>query len=203
MKFLLLAAAASIACDPVYSLHLHAHITERGAPLSGAWVLGLNSDALHPPAAVRTGADGTADASFSAFLRNPAMEPLAIAARAEELMVALPQRDFAPRRKGLFFGKEWEATLELSMAPQQPELSLRCEGRKCLVDAPDLSCSWYELTIADSHAEGHLIEGARDAAAGRQRLSFTSRGGPPVVVVAVCVEGGKLRALVSNAAGAP
>lgn len=195
----LLIAAASIACDPVYSLHLHAHVTRRGAPVAGAWVLGLSSDALQAPAAVRTGADGTADAEFSAFLRNPAMEPVAVAARAEELMVALPQRDFEPRKKG-FFVKEWEATLEMAIAPPPRELSLLCEGRKCSVEAPGFGCSFYELTIAESHAEGHLIQGAREAEAGRQRISFASRGGPRIAVVAVCAEGGKMRALVSNAA---
>jgi len=198
MRVAALIAAACAACDPAYSLHLHARITENGRPRAGAWVMGLDSDALRRPAAVRTDADGIAELELKAFLRNPAQEPVAVAVGADALVVAFPQRDFAPRKKGIFFSTEWEATLEVAMAPRPAELSLRCAGRSCAVESPGLECSWYELSIAESHAEGHLIYVAPRTPAG-QTISFASKGGPPLAVVAVCFDGKEWRALVSNA----
>jgi hypothetical protein len=198
MRVAALIAAACAACDPAYSLHLHARITEHGRPRAGAWVMGLNGDSLLRPGAVRTGADGIAELELKAFLRNPAQEPVAVAVGADALVVAFPERDFAPRKKGLFFAREWDATLEMAMAPQPPEISLRCAGRSCAVQSPGLDCSWYELSIAESHAEGHLIYVAPRTPAG-QTISFASKGGPPLAVVAVCFDGKEWRALVSNA----
>jgi hypothetical protein len=201
-----LAAAASFACDPVYSLHLRARVTDHGAPLAGAWVMGLDSASLRPPVAVRTGADGTVEVEFRGFLRNPAADPLAVAAGAGAILIALPDRDFIAHKRGLFFGHASEAILDAALPGPPPELSLRCEGSSCEVEGPDLPCAVYELYIDSSGAQGHALAAPpRTAEVGRQKVSFKrSSPAPGLVVAAVCAVGeGKLRALVSNPIASP
>ena len=192
LALLLLAAA----CDPVYSLHLHARVTRGGAPLPGAWVLGLDTDRPYPPSTARTGADGVAELRLGMLNRNPAGDPVAVAARSDELFVAVPGRDFEPRKR--LFAREWDAALEVSLPGPRPELVLRCDGSRCAASgAPPASCSWYELAVDGAHAEGHRI----DASPGATSVEFTRRGGPQIAVVAVCLEGTALRALTSNPSG--
>ena len=194
MRFGLLLLAA--ACDPVYSLHLHARVTRGGVPLAGAWVMGLDTERPYPPSTARTGADGAAELRLTMLHRNPAGDPVAVAARSDELFVAVPGRDFEPRKR--LFAREWDATLTASLPGPQPELSLRCDGSRCKASGPPLaSCSWYELAVDGEHAEGHRI----DASPGATSVEFTRRGGPQIAVVAVCLEGTAFRALVSNPSG--
>jgi hypothetical protein len=188
-------ALAAAACDPVYAMHLHARVTSGGAPVAGAWILAPDGAAVRGGPA-RTGADGTADVDFSGRSRNPAAEPLAIAAR-DQIVVALPGADFVPRKKG-FFGHAWESTLEVALEPRAPLLHLGCTGGACRLEGADPACAFYELSVGEALAEGRSV---MPSAGPSGALTFVRRhAATATTVVALCAAAGTLRAFLSNAA---
>jgi hypothetical protein len=184
-------ALLGAACDPTYSLHLRARITEQGKPLTGAWII-VPDGARLEVGAVRTDQDGAVDVRLRAFLRNLAGEPLAVARGADEIALFVPGKDFPSRKTG-FFGHEWESVMEVAFQPQRPGFSLRCEAARCTLAGVDPACELYEISFEPERPEGHGV-----ALSG---LGFVRRNAAgPTVVVAICSEKGALRPLVSNAA---
>jgi hypothetical protein len=162
-----------LACDPIYTLHLRVRVRSEGAPAARVWVLALDGASQ----AARTGEDGTADARFSGLNRNPAASPIAIAARGDRLFVALPGRDFTPRKSG---SHEFEASLDLELRSVSPSLVLRCEGERCTVTGIDLRCASYEVSLADARAS------SRPLVLDRADSAFQRIAGGTTAVVSVC-----------------
>ena len=191
------------ACDPVYSLHLHAHVTERGAPVQGAWIVSLGGRALRGPSALRTAADGTADADLRGFHHNPAWDALVVAHRGDALAVALPGRDFAPRARGVFFVTSWDATLEVLLPPDAPGgLLPRCAARACEVSvavAPGEGCALSLVALGDDGATVDSLQPG-PATAGVLRASFALPDRGRVLVAGICTDAaGHQRALTGAA----
>jgi hypothetical protein len=187
---LLVTALLAAACDPTYSLHLRARITDQGKPLAGAWIIVPDGARLRL-GAVRTDQDGKADVQLQAFLRNLAFEPLAVARGADEIALFVPGKDFPTRKTG-FFGHEWESVMEVAFQSQSPGFDLRCEASRCTLAGVDGACELYEISFAEAGPEGHGIA--------LEGLGFVRRNAArPTVVVAICSEKGALKPLVSNA----
>ena len=168
-----LASLAALGCDQSFTLHLATKVSARKAPVAGAWVIPLPRGSRSGEAvAVKTGADGRALSSRTAFLRNPVEDPIAIRSSDAPLCVVRPASEVQMRGRGFFFITEFDADLDVDLAGAKcagaRRLPLVCNDARCEVsinEPANAFCDGWFVDVAPDRAGATLVAEALESGA--------------------------------------
>lgn len=164
---------ASVACDQDYTFRASVHVTAAGAAIAGALVVPLGGMRYREGGeAQRTGADGKAVWTMTAFNHVPSHDPFVVHVPGYPLRVVMNGRDYVSSPRGCASRTTTTASFEVDLSKTVDlHAPLHCGPTSCEVTFAGVvgaTCDAYLVQIAPGGTDATVEEGEmlRPVAAG-------------------------------------